>query len=66
MRPTLTVSLPDAHAALTDAIALVSTPDIAARAPVSIRRLAWAIVASRHGLQVTQRHRPANSSGGPR
>ena len=66
MRPTFTVSLPDAPAALTDAVALIASPEVAARVPESIRRLAWAIIASRHGLQVTQRHRPANTSGGPR
>ncbi len=66
MRPSLTVSLPDAPAALTDAMALIASPDIAARAPEPIRRLAWAILASRHGMTVSQRHRPANTSRRPR
>lgn len=66
MRPSLTVSLPDAPAAVADAMALLSCPDIAARAPEPIRRLAWMIAASRRGITVRQRHRPANTCGEPR
>lgn len=53
-------SLPVTPTALADAVALVTTPDLAARMPVSIRRLAWQIAASRGGARVVQRHRPAN------
>lgn len=55
MRPSLTVSLPDAPAAVADALALISCPVIAAAAPPSVRRLAWLIAASHQGLIVSQR-----------
>ena len=54
MRPSLTVSLPDAPAAVADALALISCPVIAAAAPPSVRRLAWLIAASHQGLAVRQ------------
>lgn len=63
MRPSLTVSLPDAPAAVADAMALLSCPEVAALAPESIRRLAWMIAASRGGFTVSQRRRGANATG---
>jgi hypothetical protein len=63
MRPSLTVSLPDGPAAVADAMLVLASPEVAALAPPSVRRLAWFIAASQHGMKVSQRHRPANSSG---
>lgn len=58
--------LPVTPAALMDARALIANPDQAAAAPVSLRRLAWAVCTTAHGGRTAQRHRPANSTGGPR
>lgn len=47
-------NLPPSHlkitpAVIADALALVSCPDVAANAPVSLRRLAWMVTATAHG-----------------
>lgn len=64
MRPSLNLSLSVTPAAVADAMALVSSPDLAAKLPESIRVLAWQIAGSRKGFRVIQRHRPANSPKG--
>lgn len=66
MRLCPSLSLPVTPAAVADAMALVSTPDLAARLPENIRRLAWLVAASRAGSRVVQRHRPANTSRVPK
>lgn len=67
MRPvhSNTVSLPVTPAAVADAMAVLSTPDLASRLPESIRRMAWNVAMSSVGFRVTQRHRPANLHRGP-
>ncbi|MFN3275470.1 MAG: hypothetical protein ACK41U_12420 [Paracoccus sp. (in: a-proteobacteria)] len=59
------VSLPVTPTAVADAMAVVTNPDIAALLPETLRLWAWRIIGSHHGLRVTQRHRPANSTNGP-
>ena len=60
MRPSLTVSLPDAPAAVVDAMALLSCPAVAARAPASVLHLALLIATNRGGVTLSQCRRPAN------
>lgn len=66
MRPvhSHTVSLPVTPAAIADAMAVLSTPDLASRLPESIRRMAWSVAMSSMGFRVTQRCRAANSYRG--
>ena len=67
MRPvhSHTVSLPVTPAAVADAMAVLSTPDLASRLPESIRRMAWNVAMSSMGFRITQRRRAANSQRGP-
>lgn len=51
---------------LDDALAVIRTPEIAAAASESLRRLAWTVASSARGRTIRQCHRPANTSGGPR
>lgn len=64
MRPSLNLSISVTPAAVADAMALVSSPDLAASLPESIRRLAWQVAASHSGFRIVQRHRPARIQGG--
>lgn len=59
------VSLPVTPAAVADAMAVLSTPDLASRLPESIRRMAWNVAMSSMGFRITQRRRAANSHRGP-
>ncbi len=65
MRPTLNLSLPVTPAAVADAMALVASPDLAARLPESIRRMAWLIAANHAGYRIVQRRSAANIPRGP-
>lgn len=65
MRPTLNLSLPVTPAAVADAMALVASPDLAARLPESIRRMAWLIAANHAGYRIVQRRAAANIPRGP-
>lgn len=64
MRPSLLVPVPDVPAAVADAMALAASPELAAQLPATLRQMMWAVLSSHHGAKVTQRHRPANTSGG--
>lgn len=65
MRPT-NASYPDVPAAVADALALVTNPQLAAQADPQKRQIALFIVASALGRRPRQAHRPANTSGRPR
>lgn len=63
MRPDRNLPLTVTPAAVADAMALVCTPEAAALAPESLRRIAWMITASQRGMKIRQRHRPATPPG---
>ncbi|WP_108500510.1 hypothetical protein [Paracoccus indicus] len=65
MRPTLNLSLPVTPAAVADAMALVASPDLAARLPESIRRMAWLVAANHAGFRIVQRRSAANVTRRP-
>lgn len=56
--------LPVTPAVLSDARALVSEAELAAAAPVTLRRLAWAVLISSRGGAMRQRRR--HPAGGVR
>ncbi|MDS9468190.1 hypothetical protein RGQ15_11495 [Paracoccus sp. MBLB3053] len=58
-----TTSLPATPRAIADARAVICDPNLAATLPETFRRLAFLILASQHGIRVTQRHRAANLAG---
>lgn len=47
--------------AVSAARAIISNAELAAGAPESLRRLAYMVAASAHGVMQRQRHRPANT-----
>ena len=47
--------------AVSAARAIISNAELAADAPESLRRLAYMVAASAHGVMQRQRHRPANT-----
>lgn len=59
-------TLPQTPAAVADARRVISDPELAATLPETMRRLAFMIVATQHGVRVSQRHRAANDLGAGR
>lgn len=49
--------------AVSDARTIIANAELAAVAPESLRRLAFMVAASAHGVIQRQRHRPANTPG---
>lgn len=54
------LSLPQTPRAVADARRVICDPALAASLPETLRRLAFMIVASQHGVQIRQRRQPAN------
>lgn len=58
-RPMKIPLVPTTPQAVTDARMVICDPELAARLPETLRRVAFMIVASQHGIRVSQRQRPA-------